>query len=263
VPGLRLAKGQVIQPKMFNRVLGAVAGRPEAPMVSELVLRSQAQAIYSPDNLGHFGLALQRYAHFTSPIRRYADLLVHRALIRGLSLGDGALPEVSMEEFSEKGLHLSRTERRAAAAERQAIDRYMVCYLASRVGAEFGARVNGVTRFGLFVTLDENGADGLVPIGTLPHDYYHHDEQRHRLVGQRSGRIFNLGDRVQVRLVEADPISGKLLFHLLWDADDEAERGPVRRSSIRNLVGARKQPSRKPKGIPKRGGNRPKKSGHR
>jgi ribonuclease R len=167
------------------------------------------------------------------------------------------LQDVSNEDFTEVGLHLSRTERRAALAERQAIDRYMVCYLASKVGAQFAGRVNGVTRFGLFVTLDENGADGLVPISTLPNDFYHHDEQRHRLVGQRHNRVYTLGDRVEIKLAEADPVGGKLVFALLHDG----EEAPARPD--RHLIGKRKQPSRKPQGIPKRGSSTPRPARHK
>jgi ribonuclease R len=237
ISGLKLAKGQTVKPSHFGRILSAAAGRPEAPLINELVLRSQAQAVYAPENLGHFGLALRRYAHFTSPIRRYADLLVHRALVTGLKPGEGALEPIDPAEFAELGAHISRTERRAALAERMTVDRYTVSYMASQVGASFPGRINGVARFGLFVTLDDTGADGLVPIGSLPGDYYHHDAQLHRLIGERTRRIFTLGDRVEVKLVEADPVAGGMVFALL-----NAEGGtvavkarrlsaPVRRSS--------------------------------
>ncbi|GGF36684.1 ribonuclease R [Aliidongia dinghuensis] len=215
IHGLQLAKGQVVRPTHFNRILAAAEGRPEAAMINELVLRSQAQAMYAPDNLGHFGLALKRYAHFTSPIRRYADLLVHRAMVAGLHLGDDGLDTVDPEAFAELGVDISRLEGRAATAERSAVDRYLVAYMAQHVGTILPGRVNGVTRFGLFVTLAESGADGLVPISSLPADYYHHDERAHRLVGQRSGRVYRLGDTVDVRLAEADPVAGGLTFQLI------------------------------------------------
>ena len=192
--GLKLAKGQVIRPRHFNRLLAQVADTPYAAMVNELVLRSQAQAIYSPNNIGHFGLALRRYAHFTSPIRRYADLLVHRALIDALNLGEaGGNGARSKDCSSPLGEHVSMTERRAAAAERNASDRYISAFLADRSGAEFSARVNGVTRAGLFVTLNETGADGLIPIRSLPSDYYDHDEKLHRLVGRTIWAKLQLG----------------------------------------------------------------------
>ena len=218
IPGLTLAKGQVVRPHHFNAVLRGAAGTPYAPMIHQLVLRSQSQAVYAPQNLGHFGLALRRYAHFTSPIRRYSDVLVHRALIAGLRLGEGGLPPVGPEQFAETGAHISDTERRASAAERDALERYAALYLVDRVGGEFEGRVNGVTRAGLFVTLSETGADGLIPMRSLGDDYYVHDEARHRLVGRRWGRTFTLGDSLRVRLAEANAVTGSLLFALVEGA---------------------------------------------
>ena len=214
IPGLALAKGQVMRPELFNRILARAAATPERGIVNELVLRTQAQAVYNPNNIGHFGLALPRYAHFTSPIRRYADLLVHRALI-----GEGATPaREAGESLGAIAEHISATERRAAAAERSALDRYRASLLGGAVGSVFDARITGVARFGLFATLPESGADGLVPISTLPSDYYDHDAARHRLVGRRSGRVFALGDAVSVTLVEADAIGGRLVFRLDGDS---------------------------------------------
>jgi ribonuclease R len=229
LPGLALAKGQAIRSRQFNEILRRAAGTPYETLVNQLVLRSQAQAAYSPTNLGHFGLALRRYAHFTSPIRRYADLLVHRALIAGQHLGAGGLSDAEAKDFAAIGEHVSMTERRAAAAERSAADRYTAAFLAERVGASFSGRIGGVTRVGLFVTLAESGADGLVPIGSLPGDYYIHDEPRHRLVGRRTRRSFTLGDPVTVRLSEANTVTGSLVFDLI----DEAARAetPLRRPS--------------------------------
>ena len=246
--GLRLAKGQVVRPRHFTQLLERAAATPYAPMINELVLRSQAQAVYSPDNLGHFGLALPRYAHFTSPIRRYADLLVHRALIAGhnaagAEFGDGGLPPTTPAEFADAGAHVSQTERRAAAAERNAVDRYTAAYLADRVGAEFAGRINGVTRFGLFVTLTETGADGLVPIGTLPGDYYVHEEHRHRLVGRRWGRVYRLGDTVTVRLREANPLTGSLLLALV-EAGEDGEARSTAETASRPAAGRRRTAAR-------------------
>jgi Exoribonuclease R len=166
--GFNLAKGQVLRPKMFTQLLERVKGSPFAEMVHELVLRSQSQAVYSPVNIGHFGLALARYCHFTSPIRRYSDLLVHRALIDGCRLGDDGLPPDAEERFPAIGEHISTTERRAAAAERDAGDRFIAAFLAKRVGEILAGRVTGVTRFGLFVRLADTGADGLVPSRACP-----------------------------------------------------------------------------------------------
>ncbi len=227
IHGLTLARGQSVRPRHFSEILRRATGTPYASLVNELVLRSQAQAVYSPINLGHFGLALKRYAHFTSPIRRYADLLVHRALIAGHDFGPGALPAAEEATFTATGEHISMTERRAAAAERSAVDRYTAAFLAERVGASFAGRVSGVTRAGLFITLTETGADGLIPIRTLPDDYYDHDETHHRLVGRRWGRIYTLGDEVGVRLAEANAVTGSLLFALI-EAAESRPHGPGR-----------------------------------
>ncbi len=212
--GLTLHKGEALKPEHFTRILRRVEGTPDSQLVSEVILRAQAQAAYSPDNIGHFGLALPRYAHFTSPIRRYADLIVHRALIRALKLGVGGLDDAAMERLTEIGDHLSATERRAATAERDAVDRFTAAHLADRIGARFAGRVSGVTRFGLFIRLNDSGADGLVPISALPDDRYEHDEAAHALVGQRTGTRYRLSAPVMVILVEADPLTGSTLFRL-------------------------------------------------
>src|SRR5580704_4310223 len=217
LPGVALAKGQVLRPELFNRVLDRARETPEAAIVNQLVLRSQAQAVYSPSNIGHFGLALPRYAHFTSPIRRYADLVVHRALTI-----DPGRPPVVEESLAAIAEHISMTERRAAAAERAALDRYRASLLGGAIGTTYQARITGVAPFGLFVTLPESGADGLVPVSSLPSDYYDHDARRHRLVGRRSGRSFALGDAVTARLVEADAVGGRLMFRL----EDESFAAP-------------------------------------
>jgi ribonuclease R len=212
IPGLALARGQVIRPELFNRLLQRAVDTPAAPVINEVVLRAQAQAVYSPNNIGHFGLALPRYAHFTSPIRRYADLLVHRALIAGLSREAGAGDAPA--NLASIGEHISGTERRAAAAEREALERYRAKLLGGAIGTEFHGRITGAAPFGLFVTLAENGADGLVPVSTLPSDFYDHDPRRHRLVGRRWSRVFALGDAATVCLTEVDPIAGRIVFRL-------------------------------------------------
>jgi ribonuclease R len=211
---LRFARGQTIKPLQFNKILGKVVDTPHQHMVNQVVLRSQAQAEYSPDNIGHFGLALHRYCHFTSPIRRYADLLVHRALIEGLGLGEGGSMD-AVEELKELGQHLSDVERRAAKAERDAVDRYTARFLASHVGATFAARINGVTRAGLFITLEDTGADGLVPIRSLPDDYYVHDDTLHTLTGRHNRLVYRLGQQLDVMLMEAVPITGGMIFNVL------------------------------------------------
>ncbi len=224
--GLKLARGQVTRASMFNHILDRAAETPYARVVNEVVLRSQAQAAYDPENIGHFGLALRRYCHFTSPIRRYADLLVHRGLIATLGLGPGGLPPDS-GDFARIAEHISATERRAATAERDAVDRFTAAFLAEKVGTEFAGRITGVTRFGLFVTLEPSGGDGLVPISTLPDDYYVHDEAGHRLVGRAGGLVYRLGDAVAVRLVEADPITGGIILHVV-EAASSPRRRPTR-----------------------------------
>lgn len=245
---MRFSKGQTIKPIQFNHILEKVVGTPHQHMVNEVVLRSQAQAEYNPENLGHFGLALRRYCHFTSPIRRYADLVVHRALIEGFGLGQGGGTD-ELDDLVELGEKLSQAERRAAAAEREAVDRFTASFLANRVGATFGARVNGVTRAGLFVTLSETGADGLVPIRSLPDDYYVHDDTLHTLRGRQNGRVYHIGQLVDVMLMEAVPITGGMIFQVLDDGQP-----PLRRKSKstgpHTPNGKRKHSGRKKKGRP-------------
>jgi ribonuclease R len=227
--GLTLAKGQHLTPRHLNRLLDGVAGSEHAEMINMSVLRSMTQAYYAPENFGHFGLALQRYGHFTSPIRRYADLVVHRALIRAHGWGpDPARDGLTSEEeagLAETGEHISMTERRSMMAERDTTDRYLAAYLADRVGSEFTGSVAGIARFGLFVKLDETGADGLVPISSLGREYFRYDGDAQTLTGERSRRVIGLGQRATVRLAEAAPITGGLLFELL-----ELEGTPVART---------------------------------
>ncbi|BBK32533.1 RNAse R [Stella humosa] len=238
--GLKLARGQVLKPRHFNDIISKVAGTPHAPMVHDLILRSQAQAQYRPENIGHFGLALRRYAHFTSPIRRYADLVVHRALIEALRLGEGGGRQ-EVGALDELGDHLSQTERRAALAERESVDRYTAAYLSERIGTEVSGRIGGVARFGLFVTLSETGADGLVPVSTLPGDFYDHDTRSHALVGRRWGRTYRLGEAVRVRIVEADPMTGGLVLALL-DPEERWSTGAVAAQAQRRRAGQRPPP---------------------
>ena len=208
--GISLPPGDAIHPRDLDRVLTQVKGTEQAAIVNDIILRSQSQAAYSPDNLGHFGLALPRYAHFTSPIRRYADLLVHRALIAGGRMGLGKLDNA--EGFVDAGDHISATERRAALAEREAVDRYLAAYMADRVGATFPARISGVQRFGMFVTLDDTGASGLIPMSGMPDDYWLYDEPTQSLAGSRSRQVYQLAQALEVRLVEANAITGGLIF---------------------------------------------------
>jgi ribonuclease R len=246
------AKGGALRPTLFNRVLAQLEGHDYYPLVSEVVLRAQAQAEYSSENYGHFGLNLRRYAHFTSPIRRYADLVVHRALVRALGLGEGALPDSETPEtLGEVAAHISLTERRAMKAERETVDRLIAHHLADRIGASFQGRVSGVTRAGLFVKLSETGADGLIPIRSLGTEYFNYDEGRHALIGTRSGTMYQLGDVVDVRLIEAAPVAGALRFELLSSSSETAPRdrrrpGQQRRPSFKAHPGRSPDKKRKP-----------------
>ena len=227
---LSFAKSEAVRPTDFNRVLGKARDNGRVQQVSEMVLRSQAQAEYAHENYGHFGLNLDRYAHFTSPIRRYADLIVHRALITALKLGEDGLTEGEIARLPAIATHISGTERRAMLAERETADRLLAQFLAGKIGSEFDGRISGVTRSGLFVRLTETGADGFIPASTIGADYYRYVEDLQAMVGDRTGESFRIGDSVRVRLLEAAPIAGALRFELLSDGDrgkpSSVKRGP-------------------------------------
>jgi ribonuclease R len=218
----KLTLGQVITPSLFNRLLKDVADEAEKALIMEAVLRSQTQAYYGPRNAGHFGLALGSYAHFTSPIRRYADLLVHRALVDGFGLeqpepkGDipprSGLSERDRTDLSRVSDAISAAERRAMEAERETIDRYVAAWLSARVGEVFDCRVTGVLKFGLFVTIISLGGDGLVPVSTLGNERFHFDERAKVLVGDSGKTRFAMGDLLRLRLAEANPLTGALKF---------------------------------------------------
>jgi ribonuclease R len=222
--GISFAKGQVMRPAVFNRILERARHTPHREVINDVVLRTQAQAVYAPENIGHFGLNLARYAHFTSPIRRYADLIVHRALIRALKLGHDGLSDPKIARLKDTADHISMTERRAMAAERDSVDRYVAAYMQDRVGAVFDGRITGVTRFGLFLRLADTGAEGLLPMRSLGTEFFRHDEKRHALVGDRTGRAYRLGDTLTVRLAEAAPLTGGLRFELAETALSSARR---------------------------------------
>jgi ribonuclease R len=213
--GIPLAQGAALKPASFNGILSRVAGTDESELVSEVVLRSQSQAVYAPENLGHFGLNLRRYAHFSSPIRRYADLIVHRALIGALGLGNEGLTQGEEARLEEISALISATERRAMAAERETVDRLVAQHLADNVGTSYPARVSGVTKSGLFVQLPQFGTDGFIPVSSLGDDYYIFDETARALVGERTGKGFRLADRVEVELVEVMPMAGAMRFEML------------------------------------------------
>ena len=211
---LEFALGQVIKPGTFNRIierLGDASGREE---IMEQLLRTQMQARYGPERLGHFGLALASYAHFTSPIRRYADLFVHRALVRAYKLGEGGLPPGEDEHFERIGEQISMLERRAMEAERETIDRYVAAFLADQVGQLVECRITGVQPFGFFATVEDLGGDGLVLAQTLGQEYFRYDEAARQLVGEESGETYRVGQRLTLRLAEANPVSGSLRFEL-------------------------------------------------
>jgi ribonuclease R len=212
---LPLARGGQLKPSSFNGILSRVKGSDVEILVNEVVLRSQSQAIYAPENIGHFGLNLRRYAHFTSPIRRYADLVVHRALIGALSLGKDGISRDQEARLDEIAALISAAERRAMAAERETVDRLIASHLASRLEEDFSARVSGVTKAGLFVKLPQFGADGFIPVSTLGDDYYIYDESAHALFGERTGKGYQLADEVEVRLVEIAPMAGAMRFAML------------------------------------------------
>jgi ribonuclease R len=248
---ISLPKAALLRPSHFNQILSRAAEGDSAAVVNQVVLRSQSQAEYSPENIGHFGLALRRYAHFTSPIRRYADLIVHRGLIKALGLGQDGLTDGQASALAEIGAEISAAERRAMAAERETIDRLIAAHLSERVGDIFAGRIAGLTRSGLFVKLDETGADGFVPAATIGGDYYRFDEGLQALVGTRTGESWRLGDPVTVRLVEAAPVAGALRFELMSDGRSDlvgsrpsAHKGRRRDDGFTN--GRRARPGDKP-----------------
>lgn len=235
--GFKLERAGALRPHHFADILARAAHTDKLQIVSDLILRAQSKAVYGPGDTGHFGLALRRYCHFTSPIRRYADLLVHRTLIREFDFGEGGLPPEADDSFSAIGEQISSTERRAAAAERDALDRFTSAFLADRIGSVFAGRISGVTRFGLFIRLEETGADGFVPIRTLPWDRYRHDETHHCLEGENGGLRFSLGQPVSAELLEAEPRTGSLVFQLSdidHITDARAPKSQRRRTSKRS-----------------------------
>ncbi len=223
--GLTLAKGQVLKTAQLNRLLHDAAGSDESELINLATLRSMTQAYYNPENFGHFGLALQNYAHFTSPIRRYSDLIVHRALITAHGWGDDGLSPHDIDRMEATAQHISDTERRSMMAERDTTDRYLAAFLSDRIGAEFGGRISGIARFGVFVKLDETGADGLIPIRSLGNEYFHFDADAATLMGSNTGTLITLGQRVTVKLIDAAPVTGGIGLELLTLEDAELPSG--------------------------------------
>ena len=255
--------GQVITPGLFNRMMKDISDPAEKALIMEAVLRSQTQAYYGPANAGHFGLALGSYAHFTSPIRRYADLLVHRALVDAYKL-EQPKPKLDLPEGS--GLSdrdktaltqitdaISQTERRAMEAERDTIDRYVAAWLSGRVGETFDTRITGVQGFGFFATIDKLGGDGLVPVSTLGREYFTYDEKAQKLVGERSGTEYAVGDRLKLKLAEANALTGALKFEVP-ESDGQGVESRGNRAEPKKRSHQRKGP---PKNGPKKGKGAP------
>ncbi|MFS4437199.1 ribonuclease R [Paracoccaceae bacterium GXU_MW_L88] len=229
--GMTLGKGQVLQTQQLNRLIREAEGTEHDEMVNMAVLRAMTQAYYSPQNFSHFGLALKRYAHFTSPIRRYADLIVHRALISAHGWGKDGLPPEAGDELPATAEHISMTERRSMMAERDTTDRYLAAYLEERQGTEMEGTVSGIAKFGIFVKLKETGADGLIPLSSLGHEYYRYDATTQSLKGERTGRRIAAGMSATVRIAEVTPISGGMIFELLALEDKKLPTPPKRKSS--------------------------------
>ncbi|MBB3711270.1 ribonuclease R [Limimaricola variabilis] len=248
--GLVLAKGQVLKTAHLNRLLAQAEGTETDELINLATLRSMTQAYYNPENFGHFGLALANYAHFTSPIRRYSDLIVHRGLISAHGWGKDGLSPVDIEQLDATAKQISDTERRSMLAERDTTDRYLAAFMSDRIGAELPGRISGIARFGVFVKLDETGADALVPIRSLGNEFFHFDAEDQTLMGSDSGRVIALGQRVTARLVEAAPISGGLIAELVEIDGATMPRGPSRRSgkpAKRKLGAAKKKAAAKAK----------------
>jgi len=241
--GIKIARSGISRPGDFNGILARVRGEAHERTVNELILRAQMQAAYSPDNLGHFGLGLRDYAHFTSPIRRYADLLVHRALIRGLGLGEGGLEDDQAGRFEELGTHISKTERRAVVAERDANDRYTAAFLARHIGSNFTGTIRGVTRAGLFVAIDDKGAEGFVPASRLPGGRPRFDA-RTQTIESPGGGTYRLGDAVEIRVSEADGLRGSSIFDLM---DSGATSNGKKDHAPRKGRSGRKRPDKRHK----------------
>ncbi|MEP6065784.1 MAG: ribonuclease R [Paracoccaceae bacterium] len=246
--GLTLAKGQVLQTRHLNRLLEQAAGTDEEELINLSTLRSMTQAYYGPQNFGHFGLALKSYAHFTSPIRRYADLIVHRALIKAHGWGNDGLSPEDVDRLEQTATQISDTERRSMVAERDTTDRYLAAFLSERVGDEFEGRISGIAKFGIFVKLDGSGADGLVPMRAIGNEYFHFDREAGTLMGSDTGLIIALGQRATVRLTEAVPVTGGVALDLLAldgksltrsRGGGAGRRGPKRKVSKSNRKAAK------------------------
>ena len=259
---LSLSRAGNLRAEHFNGILSAVEGGENEELVNQVVLRSQSQAEYSPDNIGHFGLNLRKYAHFTSPIRRYADLIVHRALVKALGLGPGGITAEEEKNLDAVAADISMTERRAMAAERETKDRLIAGFLSERIGERFNGRINGVTKAGLFVTLNDTGADGFIPISKISDEYYVYDAATQSLIGDKSGLAYQIGMDVEVRLAEAAPVAGALRFDMLSEGKPVGGLPRSRRTG-HGSRGSRGSRSFGPGSGPKRGGGKAHNRKHR
>ena len=241
--GLSMGGGERPEARHYSELLKQIAGRPDAHLIQTVLLRSMAQAVYAPDNLGHFGLAYEAYTHFTSPIRRYPDLLVHRAIRHVLSGKRPAAFRYSHDDMMLLGENCSMTERRADEATRDVVDWLKCEYMLDKVGEEFEGIITSVTGFGLFIELADIYVEGLVHVTGLQNDYYHFDPAHHRLVGERTRRIYRLGDKLKVRVVRVDLDERKIDFELVLEEGEQpaaakgqprAEGKPKGRSRSRN-----------------------------
>jgi ribonuclease R len=220
IAGYSLHVGAGIKGAHFNRILKQVEGKPEAYLVNTAILRSQMQAYYSHENLGHFGLSLQKYCHFTSPIRRYSDLVVHRSLVESCGLPQARAQDPVRSTASRHriladiALHISDTERRAMMAERDASDRYKVSYMSRHIGANFMGVIVSLNEYGLFISLNDNGVTGFIPVRNLTGDFFRYDKPHACFKGQRTGQTFHIGQALMIGVQSANAITGSLIFEL-------------------------------------------------
>ena len=253
--GLVLAKGQVLKTAHLNRLLAQAEGTDQDDLINMATLRAMTQAYYSPQNFGHFGLALRSYAHFTSPIRRYSDLIVHRALIAAHGWGKDGLSPWDIEHLDQTGTQISETERRSMTAERDTTDRYLAAFLSDRVGAELTGKISGIAKFGVFVRLDETGADGMIPIRNLGGEYFHYDRDDQSLMGADTGVVLRVGMPVVVTLAEATPTTGGLIVDLVTLDGHALPKGPPARRGKpprRKIGAARKKAAAKERKVKRR-----------
>ena len=235
--GLSFSKGQVLKTHHLNSLLCNAKETEYSELVSMSILRSMPQAYYGAQPIGHFGLALRRYTHFTSPIRRYADLVTHRAIIETINRGQNPLYEFDPVELEAIGESISICERKSMLAERDTVDRYLAAFFSDRLGLEVLGTISGVARFGIFVKIDESGADGLVPVSTIGNEYFRYNREKQVLVAERTGLVLGLGKRVLVRLVETNALTGGLTLQLISVDGEKLSVGRSKKSFVRKRSG--------------------------